>query len=234
MYVLLVRGYCLVQCLSTERRRPDSAADEQTVGKQRFPRRQAHPFVGSMALRAFHSNPCLGGFGGESSGSFVQEKDQSDAFAQIIKELVDNAVDACSGAKDDAAKTRVRISLEDQPESMLRITVSDNGCGMPDIQECVSAFSSTKTHQTAGRYGIGLTLCLLHAQRLVPKSCASITSATRDSKHFMRAKFVVDATNDQVKCVEEKEAPKSNRNESGTAVSLLLPVSLEYHPIAIT
>ena len=58
-----------------------------------------------MALRTFRHNPSLGGFGGESSTAIGGGVDgttnkavDADAFAQIIKELVDNAVDACATA----------------------------------------------------------------------------------------------------------------------------------------
>ena len=134
-----------------------------------------------------------------------------------MKELCDNAVDACTarscskgGASSIDERRRVRVLFEAVPtEPVLKVTVSDNGCGMKDIEACVTAFSSSKqgstrrgpdssstnpsqtsqkekshdsislsTHstenmesiesgsqlesQTTGRYGIGLTLCLLH------------------------------------------------------------------------
>ena len=246
-----------------------------------------------MALRAFHSNPAIGGFGNETETNPFHEE-SGDAFAQIVKELVDNAVDACStgtgttthphGARDTSASAsrdgkrvlnkRVRVSVE-RVESkhdgiveaststgsndddgqqvkrcdLLRLTICDNGCGMKDIETCVSAFSSSKIDggneganrnknrgrrqpqapdaspkETAGRYGIGLTLCLLHAQRLVPNSCAMIKSTVRDSSSWTVAKFVVDTNRDSVVCVQKKVLLKKDKEMSGTAVSLLLPV----------
>jgi hypothetical protein len=229
-----------------------------------------------MALRAFHSNPCIGGFGGESSsvpvlldpsgnhpktgqhgrsstsGSSSSPQD-GDAFCQIIKELVDNAVDACStdGAATDTdtgtgtgtgtanPNPNQRVKVEIQPcnnfdssrdDESLQVTISDNGCGMVDIQACVDAFQSTKnmpstSAQTAGRYGIGLTLCLVHGQRLVPKSYACITSATRDATHFTRAFYIVDTEGDSVNCRKQEQIKKTHPFESGTCVSLLVPVS---------
>ena len=170
-----------------------------------------------MALRTFRYNPSLGGFGGESalSSSDVTDNVGADAFCQIIKELVDNAVDACrvtgnnnkrgitnlagtkkktnrktglknvtptiyhhttTAATSVAVMHRVRINLDPSTEEngteLLRVTVTDNGCGMKDIQTCVDAFRTTKGHNadihndkerhqhdknTSGRYGIGLT-----------------------------------------------------------------------------
>lgn len=203
-----------------------------------------------------------------------------DAFAQIVKELVDNAVDACSSSSKEThndSKTnknfacvnknsipkRVKVVLEPikhstapintgggsnaiNGEEFLRVTVSDNGVGMENIGKCVTAFCTSKGQDenekilqskrksnrdktqdlTAGRYGIGLTLCLLHAQRLVPNSFASITSATQESTNWTRSRYVVDTQNDAVLCVKEEYLPKTRPDESGTAVSLLVPVSV--------
>jgi signal transduction histidine kinase len=167
-----------------------------------------------MALRAFRCNPALGGFGNETGLSYllneagekategksqqkqnplvVRDGGSGDAFAQILKELVDNAVDACGHCLDSADNTnavkRVRVSIEsvgtsasdkadntartendNSDRELLRVEVNDNGCGMDDIEKYVSAFNSSKgdndlegidSHriETAGRYGIGLTL----------------------------------------------------------------------------
>jgi len=237
-----------------------------------------------MALRAFRCNPALGGFGNETEAAplvqsqssnkqaragrgphqqSVQEppREGGDAFAQIVKELVDNAVDGCSNKIRGVALKRVRVTIEKVDNSssgtsndeegasslpaltgrndLLRVTVCDNGCGMEDIEKSVSVFSTSKADdedpgqgkkdkgqiETAGRYGIGLTLCLLHAQRLVPNSCAMIKSTTPKSSTWTVAKFVVDTNRDSVVCVEKKALPKKEQGTSGTAVSLLVPVS---------
>ena len=211
----------------------------------------------TMALRAFRSNPGLGGFGGESTSVTINAQD-CDAFAQIVKELVDNAVDACccpsqsnstnsnSGNSATAEPKRVRVTMErfddddddDNDTQLLEVTVTDNGGGMQNIQHCVEAFRTSKApsttmigdnqtqeDKTTGRYGIGLTLCLLHAQRLVPNHYATITSATTKQKHFTKASYVVDTDGDKVQCVKREKIPKNAKNESGTAVKLLIPVS---------
>lgn len=192
--------------------------------------RSHNNIIMARILQAFHLNPALGGFGNESSGlslsSAVKEGD-CDAFAQIVKELVDNAVDACT-QNDDSAVRRVRVDFSQVSSNVLRVTVTDNGCGMESIQDCVEAFRSNKRNassgNTTGRYGIGLTLCLLHAQRLVPHSTASITSATKDSPKFQRKDYVVDTDGDCVKSIDEEEIAKSRPEESGTSVSVLVPV----------
>ena len=241
-------------------------------------------------LRTFISNPTLGGFGGESSMSMtsspqLHDHPAPDAFCQIIKELIDNAVDACTVDTPSATATgrntsttttttikkRVRVVIEqcqtDSRQTMqqkedndvdykddddddgehkpeiLRVMVSDNGCGMEEIQACIGAFHTSKAHnsassksnnisaaaveaQTAGRYGIGLTLCLLHAQRLVPDSCAFIQSARSTDPTWSVVTAVVDADQDVVQCVDRPSLPKSFPSESGTSISILVPVCL--------
>ena len=142
-----------------------------------------------MALRTFHSNPSLGGFGNESTRlglSTTSNKHENnadtngDAFCQVIKEIVDNAVDAC-GSDGKTPKKRVRVVIEPVNNALLQVTVSDNGSGMADIAKCVDPFHTSKgggggngskkksasksssssskqqQQQTTGRYGIGLT-----------------------------------------------------------------------------
>ena len=266
----------------------------------------------------------------------------ADAFSQIIKELVDNAVDACcmvsseppshhghhhrhqsqrrrkttTGRPKASSSTsslpsfsRRRVRVEIRPytpppttistttatndassmsqqeqgdvgsthdglttttttssskrkrmRELLLVTVTDNGVGMTNIQNCVDAFRSSKAnssnatvgtnrkqpkntpkskqqpqqeHMTAGRYGIGLTLCLLHAQRLVPDMSTSISSATATAANFTRTNWVVDTERDLVTCVEERLVPKAFAEESGTSVSLLVPVRVLCAPIYI-
>ena len=83
-----------------------------------------------MALRTFQSNPALGGFGGDSvrlEGDSPFEHDSSgDAFAQILKELVDNSVDSCRSSNfsttssvndsDQIVKRRVRVRIQQDQE----------------------------------------------------------------------------------------------------------------------
>ena len=230
-----------------------------------------------MALRAFHANPFIGGFGNESSSrrnavssssSSTSTVEDGDAVCQIIKELVDNAVDACqsmplqkknhlqtttplrvkvelqpmttmSGGRRTTTKNHLQDDDDRDSNSILKVTVCDNGCGMSDISKCVDAFQSTKSNSSnsnqhhAGRYGIGLTLSLLHAQRLVPHSVACITSTTRRSQRISRRLLKVNVAQDQVEFVQQtkdgsnlqESIPKPNATDSGTCVSLLVPVS---------
>ena len=257
-----------------------------------------------MALRAFHLNPGIGGFGegtttlstnfhfdkktkcqaAEHSSKDADDDNfdsnnklpkynsngHGDLICQIVKELVDNAADACrydhneregdvcnNSNNSNSNNNHKRIVVDIRPpqndphnDSILQVTVSDNGCGIENVQDCVNAFHSSKRggdeegdnsnnnssnskNYTSGRYGIGLTLCILHAQRCVPNSRVCITSVSAKSKYRTRAIFEVDEQGDSVECVQEELTPVSTMTtdscntefESGTCVSLLVPVS---------
>ena len=221
---------------------------EHTVTTQSINTREV-PWVTNrtMALRTFRFNPSLGGFGRESSsssqksnflgsGSIIEQGNltevgnddneheeevmEADAFAQIVKELVDNAMDACRSScpqnKNDTQKSSsrpgvtkptkkekkgqgkkkgnagkslpeldpttqrrviVKIVPEDiapslqsktsaregknektsqaalssgpAPRELVRVVVTDNGCGMRDIQSCVDPFYTNKAHNSS-------------------------------------------------------------------------------------
>ena len=190
-----------------------------------------------MALRAFHANPSIGGFGNESTSARIllldpssrkqgvrgQLPQEGDALCQIVKELVDNGVDACCQSSSSNVQQRVKVEINEHDQNTLQVTVSDNGVGMVDIQECVTAFKSTKGNdETAGRYGIGLTLCLLHSQRLVPMTYACIKSATKKCSFFTKERCFVDTDGDNVECRKHEKIPKTFQEESGTCVSVLV------------
>jgi hypothetical protein len=59
-----------------------------------------------------------------------------------------------------------------------------------------------------------------------------ITSATSFQNTWTRAKYVVNAEDDDIVCVFNEQTKKKNSpTESGTAVSLLLPVSQFFNPV---
>ena len=69
-------------------------------------------------------------------------------------------------------------------------------------------------------------VCLLHAQRLVPNTRASIKSATAAQPNWTVMSCVVDTEADSVRCFPESSVRKTTPEQSGTSISLLVPVSL--------
>eukprot|EP00984_Skeletonema_dohrnii_P032066 scaffold25468_cov50-Skeletonema_dohrnii-CCMP3373.AAC.1 len=138
-----------------------------------------------MALRAFQSNPAIGGFGGEGGSQLdyintqenndratkkaTQTKEQStragtttnasasshlggescDAFAQIVKELVDNAVDACARENNnDIGKENERNAASASPvvsSKRVRVEIKPTQISISDDDENDDDDDATKT-----------------------------------------------------------------------------------------
>ncbi|GMI02822.1 hypothetical protein TrRE_jg11393 [Triparma retinervis] len=77
-------------------------------------------------------NPGLAGF--------TTESDASGTFCQIIKELVDNAVDALEGG----GNVQIKVVPSSSASKILRLTVTDDGVGMEDPFSFANAFNSSK------------------------------------------------------------------------------------------
>ena len=76
---------------------------------------------------------------------FTTESDTSGTFCQIIKELVDNAVDALEGA---VGNVHIKVEPSSRASTILRITVTDDGTGMEDPFSFANAFNSSKGQET--------------------------------------------------------------------------------------
>ena len=71
---------------------------------------------------------------------FTTESDASGTFCQIIKELVDNAVDALEGG----GNVQIKVVPSSSASKILRLTVTDDGVGMEDPFSFANAFNSSK------------------------------------------------------------------------------------------
>ena len=146
------------------------------------------------------------------------------SMRQVWENLISNAIKYTARVK--VAEIEIACAIGDES---LAFSVADNGCGMEDIQRCVEAFQSSKDsgdEKTAGRYGLGLTLSMVHSQRLVPGTVfCCITSATRQASNFRRQHYLVDTTEDKMRCARDETVLKASAEVSGTCVSLLVPVS---------
>ena len=85
--------------------------------------------------------------------------------------------------------------------------------------------TSSSSSYTSGRYGVGLTLCLLHAQRLVPNSVTLIITSTKSSDYWTIRRYRADTEKDEIVCLKEERLPKIDKEECGTIVEVLVPVS---------
>ena len=94
------------------------------------------------------------------------------ALLQTCKELIDNSVTACILSESENAEVILSISHSEINESVLEVSIIDNGCGIADRRSIVQFFNSEvrsrsnklQNFRSKGKYGVGLTTCLLYSQ----------------------------------------------------------------------
>ncbi len=114
------------------------------------------------------------------------------ATYQIVRELVENSLDACDAA---GVLPDIRITLEGEGQEKpyvsveYTIEVSDNGCGIPRryIPSCFGKVffgSKFRIRQHRGVFGLGGTMAILYGQITTGKPFRVISGVKGDSKKY--------------------------------------------------
>ena len=146
------------------------------------------------------------------------------AFYQTVKELVENALDACD-SHGILPNVKVEISEVDVEKLHYMITVEDNGIGVspkhvPKAFGQVLYGSKYKLRQTRGIFGLGVTMAILYGQITTGKPVTIITRPIR-SKYRWFFKIRVDIKKNRP-IILRKEAWKEDKREHGTRVSIVI------------
>jgi DNA topoisomerase-6 subunit B len=132
------------------------------------------------------------------------------ALYQSVRELVENALDA-TDAHGILPDISVSIERDSQKISVYRITVKDNGIGIPEnvIPDAFGRvlFSSKYIlRQTRGLFGLGAKMVILYGQITVGEP-AEITSATINSKKVYMYKLQIDIKENKPIVIEKASWP---------------------------
>ncbi len=144
----------------------------------------------------FYRNKALAGFDNPAKATYT-----------IIRELVENALDACEEAR---RLPEVLINLEkmderipssnvgsEMPTELYSLSIRDNGTGLR-AEEIPRAFgqvlvsSKYKLMQSRGTFGLGGTMALLYGQ-ITTNMPFEVTSSTGGRTHFVRMKIDIQA-----------------------------------------
>jgi DNA topoisomerase VI subunit B len=137
----------------------------------------------NSGLRHISKNLSMFGFGNPES-----------AIVQSAKELIENGIDACKeqvllqDPDDDGKIKRVKVSLRCS-SSFLILEVEDEGTGMclnpPTFLDC---FQTSKDAQegrsivnSTGRFGVGLTACLVYSMMSTDKPIRIVSKTMGDA-----------------------------------------------------
>ncbi|UXD21767.1 DNA topoisomerase VI subunit B [Ignicoccus pacificus DSM 13166] len=174
---------------------------------------RAEQYRGMGAAEFFYRNKEIAGFGNPTR-----------AIYQTVRELVENSLDATEVHKIPP-KIVVQVEAVDPDKNIYRVTVDDNGIGIPP-DKAPYAFgrvlysSKYVARQTRGMYGLGVKMAVLYGQMTVGKPTLVITSP-RGSKFTYRFKVKVNVKTNEPEVPEKGEWPKSG-DWHGTRVSIEL------------
>ncbi len=118
------------------------------------------------------------------------------AIFQTVKEMLDNALDAAEIA-GILPKVLIHIQEVDAKKKIYKITVDDNGIGVP-YEKAPYAFgrvffsSKYVERQTRGAYGLGIKGALIVSQKQVGEPMDVITAPIVDKDHVYRFKLMID------------------------------------------
>ncbi len=156
------------------------------------------------------------GFGSETS-----------AIIQTVKELFENSVDACKGNVGDNLVGNITVMIGSVPErnDILMIEVTDDGIGMQDPKKFLSCFESSKgsddTLLSTGRFGVGLSTCLIYSLLNTP-CLMRIVTKTRGSEEAVIIDFKLDAKGEPA--VVQSKGVAIAELTCGTKISLYVPL----------
>ncbi|MEM1684957.1 MAG: ATP-binding protein, partial [Nanopusillaceae archaeon] len=139
-----------------------------------------------------------------------------------VKELVDNALDACEEAK---ILPEIYIEVERVNKDIYKIAIEDNGPGIPydKVPEVYGSFLfGSKFHRyvsTRGKQGIGAAAVVLYSQ-LTTRKPAEIITKTLDSDKAILHKIKIDVkTNTPI--IEDRRYISWGKDH-GTSVTVFL------------
>ena len=146
------------------------------------------------------------------------------ALYQTVRELVENSLDATDG-HGIAPEVRIYIERVDGDRGWCRVTVEDNGIGvpptvMPEAFGKVLFSSKYVLRQTRGMYGLGVKASVLYGQ-VTTGNPVEVQSTTRGSSYIYAKKLYIDMKRNEPVVLEEAQF-KKNVSWHGTRVSLII------------
>lgn len=170
-------------------------------------------FASISPAEFFKRNPELAGFSNPAR-----------ALYQTIRELVENALDA-TDIHNILPSIKVMIQLTDPQKQIYKVTVEDNGIGIPP-HIVPNAFgkvlfsSKYVLRQTRGMYGLGVKAAILYSQMYQERPVEIITSPI-NSKRTYFFKIKIDVTKNEP-LILQRTSIVNEKGVHGTSVSIFL------------
>jgi len=170
-------------------------------------------FTSISPAEFFKRNPELAGFSNPAR-----------ALYQTIRELVENALDA-TDIHNILPSIKVIIQLVDPQKQIYKVTVEDNGIGIPP-HIVPNAFgkvlysSKYVLRQTRGMYGLGVKAAILYSQMYQERPVEIITSPANSKRTYLFKLKIDIARNEPV--ILQRTSIINEKGVHGTSVTIYL------------
>ncbi|MHA1906546.1 MAG: DNA topoisomerase VI subunit B [Candidatus Thorarchaeota archaeon] len=170
-------------------------------------------FKGISPAEFFYRNRQMAGFGNPTQALYT-----------TVRELVENSLDSC---EDAGVFPEIDIVLQRMHSESVRVSISDNGTGIPD-EIVPDAFgrvlygSKYDSRQQRGTFGLGVTMSVLYGQ-ISTDSAALIHTKTVDSDGKL-FNLLIDVEKNAPVIETEESKPRDN---IGTSVTVILNGNLK-------
>ncbi|MHA1771320.1 MAG: DNA topoisomerase VI subunit B [Candidatus Thorarchaeota archaeon] len=174
--------------------------------------RDTDKFSSISPAEFFYRNRQMAGFGNPTQ-----------ALYSTVRELVENSLDAC---EEISVAPLVNIIITQVDIGIYRVTVSDNGIGIPAVN-VPEAFgrvlygSKYDIRQRRGTFGLGVTMAVLYGQMTTNKPARVHTQQGLSGGHSFKVLIDIEANRPVV-----DESTRLDRPTSGTTVSIDLKADL--------
>ncbi len=144
------------------------------------------------------------------------------ALLMIVKEAVDNSLDACEEAE---TVPNIKVVVKNSEGNNFRVSVTDNGPGI--VKEQIpkifgKLLYGSKFHhlkQSRGQQGIGISAAVLFCQLMTGKP-AKIWSKTSNKKYTHYCELLIDSNRNEPDVIKEEDIENSVIKEHGTKIEM--------------
>jgi DNA topoisomerase VI subunit B len=186
-------------------------------------------------LNHIRKNFVLFGLGSEES-----------AIIQCVRELFENSKDAIkkmhliSNSKLFDGEIIIRLNNDQEIHNQIILTVEDNGIGMESPISCLLCFNSLRVHDLSqeetkevsnklelnGKYGIGLSACVLYSQLKSLGPYVHITSKFINKNYVETFDFKFDLSSGYPEVIQSNVVDMNINH--GTLVKMMLPMNFKH------
>ncbi|MGV9169239.1 MAG: DNA topoisomerase VI subunit B [Promethearchaeia archaeon] len=170
-------------------------------------------FTSISPAEFFYRNRQMAGFGNPTQ-----------AVYSAVRELVENSLDSC---EDAGKRPKIKVEIDESPSSVVRISVSDNGEGIPDAHVAdsfgrVLYGSKYLSRQRRGTFGLGVTMAVLYGQ-ITTENPVKIYTCTERENTGRTYELFIDVENNRPIIISVEHV---NRSTIGTSVRITMKGSV--------